>query len=56
MVPFETISEPAIAALVGRFYGKARCDPLIGPVFDAAVDDWDGHLRKLLRFLVAGDC
>jgi hemoglobin len=49
MVPFE-ISEPAIAALVGRFYGKARCDPLIGPVFDAAVDDWDEHLRKLCDF------
>ncbi|HYU11446.1 MAG TPA: group III truncated hemoglobin [Stellaceae bacterium] len=50
MAPFETISEPAIAALVGRFYGKARCDPLIGPVFDAAVDDWDEHLRKLCDF------
>ena len=50
MAPFETITEPAIAALVGRFYGKARCDPLIGPVFDAAVDNWDEHLRKLCDF------
>src|SRR5207245_7909836 len=48
--PFETITEPAIAALVGRFYGKARCDPVIGPVFDAAVQDWDDHLRKLCDF------
>ena len=50
MAPFETITEPAIAALVGRFYGKARCDPVIGPVFDAAVQDWDKHLRKLCDF------
>ena len=50
MAPFETITEPAIAALVGRFYGKARCDPLIGPVFNTAVQDWDEHLRKLCDF------
>ena len=50
MAPFETITEPAIAALVGRFYGKARCDPLIGPVFEAAIHDWDDHLHKLCDF------
>jgi len=50
MAPFETITESAIAALVGRFYGKARCDPLIGPVFNTAVQDWDEHLRKLCDF------
>jgi hemoglobin len=50
MAPSETISEPAIAALVGRFYGKARYDPLIGPVFGVAVQDWDEHLRKLCDF------
>ena len=44
------ISEPAIAALVDRFYAKARRDPMIGPVFHAAVHDWDEHLRKLCDF------
>jgi len=44
------ITEPAIAALVARFYAKARRDPLIGPVFENAVADWDEHLRTLNAF------
>lgn len=50
MAPFDDITEPAIAALVERFYSKARRDPMIGPVFNAAVEDWDTHLRKLCDF------
>ena len=45
-----TITEPTIAALVARFYAKARLDPLIGPVFNDAVEDWDEHLRTLNAF------
>ena len=47
---FESISDPAIAALVRRFYGKARLDLVIGPVFERAVEDWDQHLDKLCDF------
>ena len=47
---FDTITEPAIAALVDRFYAKARRDPVIGPLFNSAVDDWDEHLQKLCDF------
>ena len=36
--------------LVGRSYAKVRCDPLIGPVFNGAVDDWDEHLARLTDF------
>ena len=50
MTCYFDITEPAIAALVDRFYEKARRDPLIGPVFNAAIDDWDEHLRKLHDF------
>lgn len=50
MTVCEHIDEPAISALVERFYGKARRDPMIGPVFEAAVDDWDEHLAKLSDF------
>ena len=50
MAPFDDITELAIAALVERFYSKARRDPLIGPVFNAAVEDWDEHLHKLRDF------
>ena len=47
---FDTITEPAIAALVEGFYAKARRDSVIGPVFNSAVDDWDEHLEKLCAF------
>ena len=50
MAPYDSITEPAIAMLVERFYGKARKDPVIGPVFNAAVADWDEHLAKLADF------
>jgi hemoglobin len=50
MAPHSDITEAAITALVDRFYAKARLDPLIGPVFDQAVEDWDEHLQKLCAF------
>jgi hemoglobin len=50
MPSFDTITEPAISALVHQFYGKARRDPVIGPVFENAVEDWDEHLDKLCDF------
>lgn len=40
--------------LVGRFYGRAREDELIGPVFNAAIDDWDHHLDHITQFWAAG--
>ena len=39
-----------IRDLVHAFYGKARRDPMLGPVFEAAVTDWDAHLAKLCDF------
>jgi len=50
MQPLDDFPEPAIAALVERFYAKARRDPVIGPVFNNAIDDWDEHLEKLCAF------
>lgn len=44
------ITEEALAALVGAFYAKVRRDPLIGPVFNRAIEDWDEHLPKLQSF------
>lgn len=46
----DTLDEAHIATLVDRFYDKVRADDLIGPVFNAAVDDWDEHKRLLTRF------
>ena len=39
-----------IAVLVDRFYENVRVDPLLGPVFNAAVHDWDEHKRTLTSF------
>jgi len=47
---FSEITELSIAALVDRFYSKACRDPVIGPVFNEAVDNWDEHLAKLRAF------
>ncbi|WP_029006574.1 group III truncated hemoglobin [Azorhizobium doebereinerae] len=44
------IDEPAIAELVERFYGYARADARLGPVFAAAVHDWPGHMATLKDF------
>ncbi|GLQ49439.1 group III truncated hemoglobin [Dyella flava] len=44
------LDETQIARLVDRFYEQVRLDPLIGPVFNAAVHDWDEHKRTLVSF------
>ena len=43
-------TETQIAALVPAFYAKVRRDPLLAPVFAAAVEDWDAHHAKLTAF------
>lgn len=42
--------EALIATLVDHFYEKVRHDPEIGPIFNAAVHDWDEHKRLLTSF------
>ena len=44
------ITEAALHDLVEHFYARVRADPLIGPVFDEAIDDWPDHLEKLQSF------
>lgn len=44
------LEERHVAALVDRFYDRVRLDPLLGPVFNAAVHDWDAHKRTLVSF------
>jgi hemoglobin len=47
---FRHIDDASIAVLVRAFYEKARADPVLGPVFEAAVDDWEAHFAQLTRF------
>ena len=44
------IDDAMIERLVHTFYARVRLDPLIGPIFDARIDDWDHHLEKLCAF------
>ena len=46
----EGVTEERLKTLVDLFYAKVRRDPLIGPVFNRAIDDWPGHLDKLQAF------
>jgi hemoglobin len=49
-VTYQGISEEALKVLVDTFYAKVQQDPLIGPVFNGAIDDWPAHLEKLQAF------
>ena len=40
------VSEAQLETLIPSFYARVREDALIGPVFDAAIGDWDGASRK----------
>ncbi len=44
------IDEALIQKLVHRFYQRAREDDLIGPIFNARVENWDEHLARLCDF------
>jgi hemoglobin len=44
------ITEDKLRELVELFYGRVRRDPLIGPVFNKAIDDWPEHLERLQAF------
>jgi hemoglobin len=48
--PPSEITRVEISELVDRFYAKVRLDPEIGPIFNAAVDDWPAHLSLLKNF------
>lgn len=39
-----------VSRLVDRFYARVRADPLIGPIFDAQISDWEPHLDQMKRF------
>jgi hemoglobin len=44
------VDERLIGDLVDRFYAAVRKDTVLGPIFEARVDDWTEHLRKLREF------
>jgi hemoglobin len=44
------LEESAIRPVVERFYERVRADGALGPVFQAAVHDWDDHHGRLADF------
>ena len=44
------LDEERLSEVVNAFYARVRGDEEIGPLFNAAVEDWDEHLDKLTRF------
>ena len=44
------VTPAMISELVRAFYGKARRDPLLGPLFKAHVEDWPAHFARLDDF------
>ena len=44
------IDEQLIGQLVDEFYAAVRNDDILGPVFEARIQDWDEHLEKLRGF------
>ncbi len=44
------LDEALLDRLVRGFYARARADALLGPVFDARVEDWDSHLERMVAF------
>ena len=49
-VPLANLDEARLAAVVDRFYEKVRVDPLLAPVFNPRVDDWDAHKVLMTSF------
>lgn len=50
MARFSQINDTSLDALVRTFYGRVRLDSVLGPVFEAAVEDWEAHFEILTRF------
>lgn len=36
--------------MVRLFYERGRADPVLGPVFNAAIHDWEGHITIVRDF------
>jgi hemoglobin len=42
--------EVAIVTMVREFYGRARLDPMLGPIFNSTVVNWEKHFHTISNF------
>jgi hemoglobin len=49
---YAEITEAAISVLIDRFYAAIRLDPVLAPIFEAAIqpEEWKEHLATMRRF------
>ena len=43
-------SGEGVQLMVNSFYSNARLDPLLGPIFDRVIIDWQEHLPTMYQF------
>lgn len=48
--PPNAAQEAEVAQVISRFYSRVMEDPLLAPVFNAHVTDWDPHLARMQDF------
>jgi hemoglobin len=44
------IDETMIETLIRGFYARVRKDPLLAPVFESRISDWEPHLENMFAF------
>jgi len=44
------VDDSLIMKLMRAFYARVRVDPLIGPIFNARIEDWEPHLARIGDF------
>lgn len=44
------LTEQIIREVVTVFYDRIRRDPVLGPVFEQAITDWDAHIERIMLF------
>lgn len=44
------IDDTMIETLVRAFYDRVRQDPLLAPIFEARISDWEPHLDNMFAF------
>lgn len=50
-VPLESlVPDEMISTLVHQFYDRVRTHPVLGPVFNQAISDWEPHLATMVNF------
>ena len=49
------IDEAMIETLIRGFYARVRKDPLLAPVFESRISDWEPHLDNMFALLVVAD-